>query len=74
MGIVLIGFINALVTSLTYGLLVMTLYLENNANCGYRCDDYFEHLPKDHSDRVFVEKPTGQLIIVKNDKARQTDL
>ena len=69
-----IGVISALLSSFAYGMLIMILCFDSTHNCGYRCDDYFEHLPKDQSVRVFAEKPTGQLVIAGNDDPRQVEI
>ena len=42
--------------------------------CGYTCDGYFEHLPKDQLVKVFAEKPTGQAVITGNDGARSVEI
>ena len=73
-GSAVIGFVTGLMTSISYGILLMLLYFDNTANSVYRCDDYFEHLPKDQPVKVFAEKPTGQLVIAGNDDARSVEI
>lgn len=73
-GSVGIGIITALLSSFVCGVLIMVLLFDNTHNCGYKCDDYFEHLPKDHSSKIFAEKPTGQVLIAGNDDARQVEI
>lgn len=76
MGAAGIGLVSALLSSFAYGILIMILYFDTTHNCGYRCNDYFEHLPKakDQSVRVFAEKSTGQLVISGNDDAHQVEI
>lgn len=73
-GAAVIGFVTGLMTSISYGILLMLLYFDTTVNCGYRCDDYFEHLPKDQPVKVFAEKPIGQLVVAGNDDARSVEI
>jgi hypothetical protein len=71
---VLIGIISALVSSFAYGILILILSFDSTHNCGYRCDDYFDHLSDYQPLRVFAQKPTGQLVIAGNDNERQVKI
>lgn len=73
-GSAVIRIANALLSSFSYGILIMLLYFENIANCGYRCNDYLERLPKDQPVKVFAEEPTGRLVIAGNDDVHQVEI
>ena len=71
MGTVAIGFIGALVSTLPYVVLMMVLYFDTTENCGYKCSDYFEQLPKEGTVNIYGEKATKHIFIGSNDDARQ---
>lgn len=73
-GTAVIAFIGSLVTTLPYVILLLVTYFDVTANCSYRCEDYFERLPKERPIKIYDEKSRGQLIIASNDDARQVEI
>ena len=70
-GTAIIGFIGALFSSLSYAVLMMLIYFHTTENCGYKCSDYFEQLPKERPVEIYGKESTGHLVIAGNDDARQ---
>lgn len=50
------------------------LYFDVTENCGYKCSDYFEQIPKEGPIQIYGEKSTGHLAIARNDDARQIEI
>ena len=73
-GSAIIGFVGALVTTVPYCILMLLLYFNATENCGYKCSDYFEQLPKEGPAQIYGEESTGHLIIGGNDDARQVEI
>lgn len=75
-GAVVFGLVGAVFSTLTYAIFMVLLYFDLTQNCGYKCEDYFEHLPQyqDQPVRIYTEKLTGNLAIVGNDDARQIQI
>lgn len=71
MGAGVIGFLGALFSTLPYAVLIMVIYFDTTENCGYKCSDYFEELPKEGPVNIYEEKSTGHIFIGANDDARQ---
>lgn len=70
----IIGFVGVLVTTLPYCILMLLLYFDATENCGYKCSDYFEQLPKDGPAKIYGEESTGHVYIGENDDARQLEI
>lgn len=51
---------------------MLVFYFSATENCGYKCSDYFEQLPKEGLVEIYGEESTGHLVIAGNDDARQT--
>lgn len=73
-GAAIIGFVGALFSVLPYAILMMLIFFEGTQNCGYPCDDYFQHLPQEAPVRIYAEQSTGHLVIAGNDDARQVEI
>jgi len=73
-GAAVIGFVGAIFSLLPYAILMAILYFDATQNCGYKCQDYFEHLPKEGPVRIYAEESTGHLAIAGNDDARQIEI
>ena len=73
-GAAVIGFVGALIAVFPYALLMVVLFFDNTTYCGYRCQDYFEHLPEERPISIYGEKSTGHLVITGNDDARQMEI
>jgi len=70
-GATIIGLVTSLFLSLSYGVLLVMIYFDMTENCGYKCSDYFEQLPKEGPVEIYGEELTGHLVIAGNDDARQ---
>lgn len=66
-GSLVIGFLGALAATLPYSILMLLLYFTATENCGYKCSDYFEQLPKEGPAKIYGEESTGHLFIGGND-------
>ena len=73
-GAAVIGVVSALVSSFLYGILLVLITFDITENCGYKCHDYFDHLPQDQPVRIYAEKLTGHLAMAGNDDARQIEI
>jgi hypothetical protein len=73
-GSAIIRFLGALVATLPYGILMVLLYFNATENCGYKCSDYFEQLPKEGPAKIYGEESTGRLFIGGKDDARQIEI
>ena len=73
-GAAMIGFLGALISTLPYAILIFLLYFDATENCGYKCSDHFEHIPKEGPVQIYAEKSTGHLVIAGNDDARQIEI
>ena len=73
-GAAIIGFVGALFSALPYAVLMMVFYFNATENCGYKCSDYFEQLPKEGPVEICGEESTGHLVIAGNDDARQIEI
>ena len=73
-GSAIIGFVGALFSIFPYAVLMMVIYFTSTENCGYKCSDYFEHIPKEGPVQIYGEKSTGHLAIAGNDDARQIEI
>lgn len=73
-GASIIGFVGALFATLPYCIVILLLYFDATENCGYKCSDYFEQLPKEGPTRIYGEASTGNLVIGGNDDARQLEI
>ena len=73
-GTVVIGFVGALFSTFAYAVLMMLVYFDTTENCGYKCSDYFEQLPKEGPVKIYEKESTGRLFIAGNDDARQIDI
>lgn len=70
-GATTIGFLGALFSTLPYAVLMMVIYFDTTENCGYKCSNYFEELPKEGPVKIYDKKSTGHIFIGANDNARQ---
>lgn len=73
-GSAIIGFVGALLSTLPYGILMMVLYFDSTENCGYKCSDYFEKLPKEGHVEIYKKESTGHVFIAGNDDAKQIEI
>ena len=53
---------------------MLFLYFDATENCGYKCSNYFEKLPKEGPAKIQREESTGHLFIGENDDARQIEI
>lgn len=74
LGTAVIALVGGLFAALPFAILMALIYFDATVNCGYKCSDYFEHLPKEGPVRIHVEKPTSNLVILGNDDARQVEI
>jgi hypothetical protein len=74
LGSAILGFLGALFSIFPYALLIAVLYFGSTENCGYKCHDYFEHIPKEQPAIIYAEKFPGNLVIGQNDAARQVKI
>lgn len=65
-GSAVIGLITGFVSCLPYAILLMIMYFDATEHCGYRCDEYFEQLPK--TSPISIESPqsSGHIAITDN--------
>ena len=73
-GAAVIGFVGALFSIFPYAVLMMVLYFNTTENCGYKCPDYFETLPKEGPVEIYKKESTGHVFIVGNDDAKQIEI
>jgi hypothetical protein len=73
-GAAIIGFVGTLFSILPYAVLMLIIYFDTTENCGYKCSDYFEQLPKAGPVEIYGKESTGHLFIAGNDDARQIEL
>ena len=73
-GSAIIGFVGALFSIFPYAVLMMVIYFNTTENCGYKCSDYFEQLPKKGPVEIYGKKSTGNLVIAGSDDARQLEI
>ena len=57
-----------------HAILILLLSFDLTANCGYKCNDYFEHLPKEGPVRIYAETSDGNIAIVGNDDSQQMQI
>jgi hypothetical protein len=60
-GIAVIAFLGAVFSMLPYAIFMAIIYFDGTQNCGYKCDDYFQHLPKEVPVKIFAEQSAGHL-------------
>ena len=73
-GSAIIGFVGALFSIFPYAVLMMVIYFNTTENCGYKCSDYFETLPKEGHVEVYNKESTGHVFIAGNDDAKQIEI
>jgi len=80
-GAAIIGLLSALSSGLPYAILMILIYFEGTQNCGYPCDEYFQHLPPEGHVRIYSEQSTGHLAMAEaeasaegKDDARQVEI
>jgi hypothetical protein len=59
---------------LSYVIFRTLIYFERIQNCGYNCDAYFQHFPKEVPVKIYAEQSAGQLIITENNDAHQVEI
>jgi hypothetical protein len=74
LGTAVIGFVGGLIASAPYAIFMAVVYFDQTTNCGYDCDAYFEHLPKEVPVNIYAEQSAGNLIIAENNDARQVEI
>jgi hypothetical protein len=67
----IIGLVAGLFQFFPLAILMTMIYYDSTANCGYKCHDYFELIPKESSVRVYSNELTENLLIGENDGSRQ---
>ena len=73
-GAAIIKFIGALFSIFPSAVLMMIIFFDTTENCGYKCSDYFEQLPKEGPVEIYGKESTGHLLIAENDDARQVGI
>ncbi len=73
-GATIIGFVGTLFKLIPYALLMLIIYFDATENCGYKCLNYFEKLPKEGPVKIYGEESIGHLVIEGNDDARQVEI
>ena len=73
-GSAIIGFVGALFSIFPYAVLMMVIYFNTTENCGYKCSDYFETLPKEGHVELYKKESTGHVFIAGNDDAKQIEI
>jgi hypothetical protein len=68
----MIGLFGALMAPIPYCVFMVLLFFDASENCGYKCSNYFDQLPKEGPVRVYEE--TNRLFIGANDNARQIEI
>lgn len=68
----MIGVVGALMAPIPYCIFMVLVFFDASENCGYKCSNYFDQLPKEGPVRVYEE--TGRLFIGANDDARQMEI
>jgi formylmethanofuran dehydrogenase subunit D len=74
LGATLLGFAAAIFAIVPYGILIAILYFGATENCGYNCENYFELVPKQETQRIYAEKSFGNLIIGKSENVDMTQI
>lgn len=70
----LVGIVTALLTTVSYAILMFLLFFDASQNCVYKCSDYFEQLPKEGPTKILSETATGHLFISPNSDAQQIEI
>ena len=73
-GSAIIGFVGALFSIFPYAVLMMVIYFTSTENCGYKCSDYFETLPKEGHVEIYKKESAGHVFIAGNDDAKQLEI
>lgn len=73
-GTAIIGLLTGAFSTIVVATIMAYAYYDLTDGCGYRCEDYFTHLPKTEALEVVVEQSTGNLIIAGNDASHQIDM
>ena len=73
-GSAIIGVVGALAGTLPYAILMFLLYFDVTEDCGYKCSNYFEQLPKEGTAKIYGEKAIGHLLISGNDDDSQIEI
>ena len=53
---------------------MVIVYFNITENCGYKCSDYFEQLPKAGAIEIYGEESIGHLVIAGNEDAQQVKI
>lgn len=68
----MIALVGGIIKGLPYAVLMTLMLFQITENCGFRCEDHFEHLSTtDEPITIYAEKPTGHLVIAEKDAATQ---
>ena len=73
-GTTIIAFVGAVFSILPYAILMAIMYFNETKNCGYNCDAYFQHLPKDEPLTIYGKASSGNIAITNNDESRQVEI
>ena len=73
-GSAIIGFVGALFSIFPYAVLMIIFYFNITENCGYKCSNYFETLPKESHLEIYKKESTGHVFIAKNGDAKQIEI
>ena len=68
------GFAGFFSTSVRYGIVALIIHCQAIENCGYRCSDYFEHIPKDEPFLVPIDDSFNNIIIANQNDSKQLEL
>ena len=70
----ILGIIGKSANILPHAVLMAVLFFYNTENCGYSCNEFFEHLPQDQPVRIYQDQSNPALAIVGNDDSRQVEI
>ena len=74
-GSAVFGLVGAVFSVVSHAIALGVFYYFLTQDCGYRCDNYFENIPKQDGEiRIYGERREGNLVIAGNDEAHQVEL
>ena len=69
-----VGVVGAAANLLPYTVLIMILWFNSTENCGRKCSNYFEQIPKEGPFEIYKEQPNGHICIASTEDAEQLQL
>ena len=73
-GSAILGFIGAFASILPYTIFMMFFYFNITENCGYKCSEHFEKLPKEGNIEIYKRESTDHVFIAGNNDVNQIEL